>query len=59
VYPFKYVLTEPPKKPSNTKSSEAKDKEKTKWDEYNEVVRDMKTSWLSKLGELNCRIIAN
>jgi hypothetical protein len=51
VYSFKYVLPEAPKKSSNTKSSDTKDKEKTKWDEYNETVRDLKTSWLAKLGE--------
>ncbi|XP_021931036.1 tripeptidyl-peptidase 2 [Zootermopsis nevadensis] len=49
VYPFKYVLTEAPKKSSNTKLSDTKDKEKTKWDEYNEVIRDLRTSWLAKL----------
>jgi hypothetical protein len=59
MYPFKYVLTEPPKKSSNTKSSDTKEKEKTKWDEFNEVIRDMKTSWLAKLGELNQRISAD
>lgn len=59
VYPFKYVLTEAPKKSSNTKSSDTKDKEKTKWDEYNEVIRDLRTSWLAKLGEFNQRIAAH
>ncbi|GLH08749.1 Tripeptidyl-peptidase 2 [Gryllus bimaculatus] len=46
-YPFKYVIPEPPKR--TNKSPESKDKEKTKWDEYNEAVRDLKTSWLAKL----------
>jgi hypothetical protein len=49
VYPFKYVLPESPKKTS--KSSDTKDKEKTKWDEYNEIIRDLKITWLAKLGE--------
>jgi len=49
VYPFTYVLPEPPKKSSSSKSSDAKDKEKTKLEEYNEEIRDLKTSWLAKL----------
>lgn len=51
VYPFTYVLPEPPKKSSSSKSSDAKDKEKTKLEEYNDELRDLKTSWLAKLGK--------
>lgn len=51
VYPFTYMLPEPPKKSSSSKSSDAKDKEKTKLEEYNEEIRDLKTSWLAKLGK--------
>ena len=43
------MLPEAPKKSSNAKDS--KDKEKTKWEEYKEAVRDLKTTWLSKLGK--------
>ena len=45
------MLPEAPKKSSTTKDS--KDKEKTKWDEYKEAVRDLKTTWLAKLGKIH------
>jgi hypothetical protein len=45
------VLPEPPKKSSSTKSSDTKDKDKTKFEEFNEELRDLKTSWLAKLGK--------
>lgn len=46
-YPFKYVLCDVPKKTIKTTDP----KEKTKFEEYTEAVRDIKTLWLSKLGE--------
>lgn len=52
VYPFKYILMEPGKKNSSSSSSN-KSNEKTKWEEYEEAVRDVKISWLSRLGKLS------
>lgn len=46
-YVLKYILPELPKKPSNG----VKDKDKTKFDEYTEALRDLKTNWLGKLGK--------
>ncbi|XP_046339901.1 tripeptidyl-peptidase 2-like [Haliotis rufescens] len=48
--PFKYVLTENPKKSNNSKSNgKEKEKEKkTKEEEFNESVRDLKVSWITK-----------
>jgi hypothetical protein len=40
------VLTEPGKKSSSSKNNN----EKTKEEEYEEAVRDLQVSWLSKLG---------
>lgn len=48
VYPFKYILMEPGKK-NTSSSSSSKTNEKTKWEEYEEAVRDVKISWLSRL----------
>ncbi|XP_015431328.1 PREDICTED: tripeptidyl-peptidase 2 [Dufourea novaeangliae] len=45
---FKYILSEPTKKNSSTASKAEKEKT-TKWDEYNEALRDLKCSWLGKL----------
>lgn len=46
---FKYVLCEPGKK---SNSNAKNDKEKvSKWDEYKETLRDVKCTWLAKLGE--------
>lgn len=44
-YKFKYVLSELSKK-----SSSKNQPEKSKWDEYQEALRDLKTSWISKFG---------
>ncbi|XP_063430494.1 tripeptidyl-peptidase 2-like [Mytilus trossulus] len=49
---FKYVVTDSPKKNKNggkDKSEKSAGKEKTKVEEYDEAVRDLKISWLSKL----------
>ncbi|XP_014208208.1 tripeptidyl-peptidase 2 isoform X2 [Copidosoma floridanum] len=49
VHTFKFVLSEPAKK-STANQTNKNDKEKTtKWDEYNEALRDMKCNWLAKL----------
>lgn len=48
---FKYVVTDSPKKNKNggkDKSEKSAGKEKTKVEEYDEAVRDLKISWLSK-----------
>ncbi len=51
IHHFKFVLSEPPKK-SISQMNKNNDKEKTtKWDEYNEALRDLKCNWLAKLGE--------
>ncbi|XP_017768276.1 PREDICTED: tripeptidyl-peptidase 2 [Nicrophorus vespilloides] len=47
VYTMKYVLGENNKK-SSVKSS---DKDKTKWEEYLDALRDVKVAWLAKLGD--------
>lgn len=45
---FKYVLSDLSKKSNNNKN----DKEATtKWDEYNEALKDLKCNWLAKLGK--------
>ncbi|XP_017876642.1 tripeptidyl-peptidase 2 isoform X2 [Ceratina calcarata] len=50
---IKYILSEPTKKSSSSSSNNtynSSNKEKiTKWDEYNEALRDFKCSWLTKL----------
>ncbi|KAG1676696.1 Tripeptidyl-peptidase 2 [Nymphon striatum] len=48
-YPFKYVLTEPVKKTKT--SNNEKNKEKSKFDEYEEAIRDVSISWISKLDD--------
>ncbi|KAK2578923.1 hypothetical protein KPH14_011132 [Odynerus spinipes] len=45
---FKYILSEPAKKASNAAAKSDKEKT-TKWDEYNEALRDLKCTWLAKL----------
>lgn len=47
-YPIKYVLYD------NTKKiTKIPDKDKTKFEEYTENLRDLKTSWLAKMGKNN------
>ncbi|XP_033096394.1 tripeptidyl-peptidase 2-like isoform X2 [Anneissia japonica] len=46
-YPFMYVLTQTPHKPTNTKPDKSKDKNKE--EEYADAVRDLKISWITKL----------
>jgi hypothetical protein len=53
VVSFKYILAEPPRKPANGTKNNDKDGEKagkTKVDEMSEAVRDLKISWIPKLG---------
>ena len=51
VHPFKFMLSESAKKPANLNAKN--DKEKlTKWEEYNEALRELKCNWLAKLGKL-------
>ncbi|OXU24497.1 hypothetical protein TSAR_010597 [Trichomalopsis sarcophagae] len=52
VHPFKYVLSEPAKKPAsqqNNKNDNNNKDKTTKWDEYNEAMRDLQCTWLAKL----------
>ncbi|XP_076397926.1 tripeptidyl-peptidase 2 isoform X1 [Megachile rotundata] len=51
---FKYILSEPTKKfssssSSNSNSTHSNSTKTTKWDEYNEALRDFKCNWLSKM----------
>ncbi|ESO86457.1 hypothetical protein LOTGIDRAFT_129137 [Lottia gigantea] len=48
-YPFKYVLTESPKKSNNKKKEKEKEKEKTKEEEYNEAYLDLQSSWIANI----------
>nr|XP_023026432.1 tripeptidyl-peptidase 2-like [Leptinotarsa decemlineata] len=48
VYPIKYILSDGGKKST---SSNGGNGEKTKLEELNEAIRDLKTQWLSKLGK--------
>lgn len=48
-YPIKYFLTDINVKKSQNNGNN-NNSEKTKQDEYNEALRDIKTQWLSKLG---------
>lgn len=48
-YPFKYVLSEAAKKSPQVAKSD--DEKVSKWDEYQDTLRDVKCTWLAKLGE--------
>ncbi|KAJ8670647.1 hypothetical protein QAD02_001906 [Eretmocerus hayati] len=48
IHPFKFVLSEPAKKSTNQNNKNDKEKA-TKWEEYNEALRDLRCSWLAKL----------
>jgi len=48
---FKYIISEPAKK--NVSPTPKSEKEKTtKWDEYQEALRDIKCNYLAKFGNL-------
>ncbi|XP_075223604.1 tripeptidyl-peptidase 2-like isoform X1 [Lycorma delicatula] len=51
VYPYKYVLVDPGKKNSGVANSKSNSitENKTKWEEFQEALRDVKTTWLAKL----------
>lgn len=49
-YRFKYVLSDLSKKGTNSSNSSKNTADKTKWEEYEEALRDLKTNWLSKMG---------
>ncbi|KAL1115752.1 hypothetical protein AAG570_006042 [Ranatra chinensis] len=49
-YKFRYILGDISKaKNNNASNSQQKPTEKTKWEEYQEALRDLKTTWLSKI----------
>lgn len=46
-YPIKYILYDL----NNKKAAKTQEKDKTKVDEYNEALRDLKTAYLAKMGK--------
>lgn len=50
MHTFKFVLSDATKKIMNQNAEN--DKDKSKWDEFNESLRDLRCHWLAKLGEL-------
>lgn len=53
---FKYIISEPTKK--NVSPTSKSEKEKTtKWDEYQEAIRDIKCNYLAKFGNLTFRYV--
>uniref|UniRef100_A0ABD2WWK7 Tripeptidyl-peptidase 2 n=1 Tax=Trichogramma kaykai TaxID=54128 RepID=A0ABD2WWK7_9HYME len=48
VHPFKFVLSDSARKPMTQNNKSEKEK-LTKWEEYNEAMRDLKCNWLAKL----------
>lgn len=51
-YPIKYVLYD-----NSKKITKVVEKDKTKTEEYMESLRDLKTSWLSKLGTVTSLLL--
>lgn len=50
-YTFKYVLSEPAKKSPTVVKPD--DEKVSKWEEYQDTLRDIKCTWLAKLGKFN------
>lgn len=49
---FKYIIPEPTKKNVNTTTPKSEKEKTTKWDEYQEAIRDLKCNYLAKFGNL-------
>lgn len=49
-YSFKYIVADSPKKTNKSSSEKEKNKEKNKEEDFQEALRDLKISWLSKYG---------